>query len=223
MAKLKNMSVHPFSSDRQLIDYARWFLRDRVLAFRKDLAICMTANARREHAYFPALITCIGFADLLSGLHAGKLDYPRLPDLKEYIGRFFRNKDDYTHIDILYVMFRHKIAHIGYPYLVFDTVSKNLPLPNRRIVWTVGIYAKEKPITLIDYPTPRTILKTRTAWPVPYTSRIKVSLSALRADIINSIYGPSGYLQHLKSDRAARSNFTRCMVAYAPPSSAAKV
>ena len=118
------MSISPFSSDEQLLEYANWFLRDRVRAFRKDLAICMTANSKREHAYFPALITCIAFADLLSGLYAGKLDYPRLPDLQVYISRFFRNKRDYAHINILYAMFRHKIAHIAYPYLVFDTAPK---------------------------------------------------------------------------------------------------
>lgn len=211
------MSINPFSSDKQLLDYARWFLRDRVCAFRKDLAICMTGNAKAEHAYFPALITCIAFADLLTGLYVGELDYPKLADLRDYISRFFRNKNDHAHIDILYMMFRHKIAHIAYPYLVFDTSTKKIPGPHRRIVWTVGIYAGRKPIELIDYPTSRTILRTKTAWPVPYTSRIKVSLTALRTDIIKSIYGPSGYLQHFKSDSVARERFARCMKLYASP------
>ncbi len=153
----------------------------------------MTANAKREHAYFPALITCIAFADLLSGLYAGKLNYPKLPDLQNYISKFFRNKANYTHVDLLYMMFRHKIAHIAYPYLVFDTTSKGLSLPHRRIVWTVGIYKREKPITLIDYPDLKAILKTKTPWPVPHTSRMKVSLTELRNDIISSINGPAGY------------------------------
>jgi len=86
------MSTNPFSSDRQLLEYARWFLRDRVHAFRKDLAVCMTADSKGEHAYFPALITCIAFADFLSGLYVGKLDYPRLPDLRVCMSKFFRNK-----------------------------------------------------------------------------------------------------------------------------------
>jgi hypothetical protein len=210
------VSVSPFKSDNELVEYARWFLRDRVRAFRKDLAICMTANKKREHAYFPALITCIAFADLLSGLYAGKLDYPKLPDLKAYIEKFFRKKANYVNVDILYKMFRHKIAHIAYPYLVFDT-AKKLPPPPRRIVWTVGIYVGKKPIELIEYATPRTILRTKTAWPVPYTSRMKVSLTAFRNDIINSIYGPSGYLQHLQSDPTARKHFAQCMKEYAPP------
>ncbi len=39
----------------------------------KEIAICLTPNPKGEHAYFPALIIGISFADLLSGLHAGKL------------------------------------------------------------------------------------------------------------------------------------------------------
>jgi hypothetical protein len=208
-------SIAPFTSDRELTDYARWFLRDRVNAFRKDTSICMTKK-NNSHAYFPALITCIAFADLLSGLHAGKLEHHGLADLKKYIDRFFRKNSDYAHIDILYLMFRHKIAHIAYPYLVFKTADKNL-LPHRRVVWTVGIYAGKKPIELIDYPSARTLLKTKTPWPVPYKSRIRVSLTALRRDIVNSIYGPTGYFQHLKSEPAARQRFARCLEVYAPP------
>jgi hypothetical protein len=107
------MSISPFTSDKQLLDYACWFLRHRVNAFYKDTNICMTGDAKRSHAYFPALITCIAFADLLAGLYVGKLNYPRLTDLRAYISKFFRNKKDYTDLDILYLMFRHKIAHIG--------------------------------------------------------------------------------------------------------------
>jgi hypothetical protein len=58
----------PFSSERELIDYANWFLRDRANAFRKDIEICLTANSDRQHAYFPALITCIAFLDPLSAV-----------------------------------------------------------------------------------------------------------------------------------------------------------
>jgi hypothetical protein len=208
------MSISPFNLDKQLLKYARWFLAERVRAFRKDLAICMTKK-KGSHAYFPALITCIGFADLLSGLHKGTLDYPKLPDLQAYITKFFRNKTSYVHVDILYHMFRHKIAHIAYPYLVFHTTK--LPPPHRRIVWSVGIYKGKKPIELIDHSTHRTLKRANVPWSVPYNCRIKVSLTAFRNDIISSIYGNTGYLQHLQNDPTARQNFAHCMTQYAPP------
>ena len=107
------MSIAPFSSDVELLNYASWFWKDRVRALKKDLAICMTANEKQEHAYFPALMTCIAFADLLSGFHAGKLEGHGLSDLKKYISDFFKKPANYNHVDILYMMFRHKIAHLA--------------------------------------------------------------------------------------------------------------
>jgi hypothetical protein len=62
------MSIKPFTSEKDLTTFARSFFRDRVGSFRKDLRICLTADAKRSHAYFPGLITCIGFLDLLRGL-----------------------------------------------------------------------------------------------------------------------------------------------------------
>ena len=50
------MTIKPFKSDKDLTTFARSFFRDRVGTFRKDLRICLTADANRHHAYFPALI-----------------------------------------------------------------------------------------------------------------------------------------------------------------------
>jgi hypothetical protein len=139
------MSIQSFASDAELLKYASWLLRNRVSTLRKDTDICMTANAKREHAYFPALITCIAFTELLSGLYAGKLEHLNMKHIQDYIARFFRNSADYKHFDILYFMFRHKIAHNAYPYPIFDTRTKNaLQPPHRRIVWTVGVYSRRE-------------------------------------------------------------------------------
>jgi len=206
------MSIQPFTSKTQLFDYAKEFLRDHERGFRKNLAICMRADANRSHAYFPALMTCIGFFDLLSGLHAGKLEYQSIKELEDYIKQFVRNKSDYQHIDIMYYMLRHKIAHLAHPYLVFDTSSKpKLKPPHRRITWTVGIYAGEKAIELIDHE-PKTLVRIRTPWAVSYNARIKISLSALRNDAIGSIY-----LAYLRKDSTAQIRFAKCIKEYAPP------
>jgi hypothetical protein len=82
------MTIAPFTTDGELISFARKFFRDRVGSFRKDVAICLTANRNRHHAYFPGLITCIGFIDLLSGLYAGRLEGHGLQELKGYASRF---------------------------------------------------------------------------------------------------------------------------------------
>src|SRR5215470_8547176 len=98
------MSISPFKSNDELVRFARLFFRDRVGSFRKDLAICLTADANRSHAYFPALITCIGFLDLLSGLYAGRLEGHSLSELKSYAARFMdATKYNPLHLEILYL------------------------------------------------------------------------------------------------------------------------
>src|SRR5580704_16108554 len=121
------MPVLPFSSDADVVHFAKAFLDNHIERFKKDIAICLTpkkVNSAKSHAYFPALITCIAFADLLSGLNAGKLDGHGLRELKDYITKFMNNTD-YTsdRIDVLYECFRHKVAHLAQPYVVFDTNS----------------------------------------------------------------------------------------------------
>jgi hypothetical protein len=213
------MSIQPFTSDADLLKFASRFFKDRVGSFRKDLKVCLTTKENGAHAYFPALITCIGFVDLLSGLHAGTLEKHTLAHLKNYVSTFFRHKSDYAHLDVLYVMFRHKIAHIAYPYLVFDSAKDNrvqsLSQPHR-ITWTVGVLLGKKPIQLKNYSPRKKLQKSVTPWDVHYDARMIVSLTALRRDIIASIYGPTGYLTHLRSNQDAQNNFVKCMRQYAP-------
>jgi hypothetical protein len=117
------VTIASFKSDKELISFARVFFRDRVGSFCKDVAICLTPRKKKgkptEHAEFPALITCMGFADLLSGLYAGNIEGHDLKELKSYAARFMDAKHYDPHLlDILYLAFRHKIAHLASPYLV---------------------------------------------------------------------------------------------------------
>ncbi|HYM17209.1 MAG TPA: hypothetical protein VEU06_01490, partial [Micropepsaceae bacterium] len=133
------MSIAPFKSSGELIDYARLFLRHRVKAFRKDIRVCLTADKTGRHAYFPGLIACITFLDQLSGLYSGKLEGHNDAELTNYATKFLGTKYPPDLIALLYHMFRHKLAHLGHPYAVFDTATRpgKLPGPRRRITWTV--------------------------------------------------------------------------------------
>src|SRR5258708_36027741 len=44
------MSIAPFGSDEHLLKFAKWFFRNRLETFRKDIDICMTPNSRGQHA-----------------------------------------------------------------------------------------------------------------------------------------------------------------------------
>jgi hypothetical protein len=215
------MSISPFASDRKLVDFAGLFLANRVETFRKDIAICLTADESRQHAYFPGLITCIAFADLLSGLYAGKLDHHGLPELTKYATKFMnRAHYDAPRLEILREAFRHKLAHLAYPYVVFDTGTKPgrfVGQPRRRITWTVYANNRTLPIEVVDFSTPQSFSRTPTPWPVSYDCRVKISVRRLQVDIVKSIYGRSGYLRNLQLDRQARERFAQCMILYFPP------
>jgi hypothetical protein len=217
------MPITPFSSDEDLLKFAKWFFKNRLETFRKDIDICMTPNSFGQHAYFPALFICIAFTDLLSGLHAGKL-WPNLEDLKRYTAKFIRHPE-YTpdHLNLLYECLRHKVAHLAYPYAVFDThgTAKTSKIfkgqPRLLVTWTINASDRRPAIELVKYTSMRELARDRTPWVVPYDARIKVRVRRFHLDIIQSIRGPRGYLKHLESDAAARENFAAFMKGYYPP------
>jgi len=234
------MSIRPFQTNTELLKYSRVLLRVMVGNYRKDMSICLRrsggtmrrigGSVRRvggSHAYFPALMTSIGFLDFLSGLYAGTLERHSLHELKAYAGKFMNASTyDTLRLEILYEMFRHKLAHLGYLPVVFDTTKTRQKKSNqllrqrpRRITWSVYTSMRKQPIEIEDFTTPR-YLKSKhyPAWRIPYDCRIYISLRRLQTDIIKSIYGRrSGYLRALEGDSRLREHFATCMRYYFPP------
>jgi hypothetical protein len=210
------MPVLPFASDADVVGFATAFLDGHLERFRKDIAICLTRDAKNSHAYFPALIACIAFADLLSGLYAGKLDGHGLKELKDYVSKFMDTATyDADRLDILYECFRHKVAHLAQPYVVFDTHSKKRfrIQPKRLIAWTVLASRRRPAIEIVPIKLVKQISKAVTPWPVSYDHRVFISVRTLATDIIASI---PRYLNHLRTDRAARDRFKNCMKHFFP-------
>ena len=213
------MTITPFASERDLDIFAPKFLRGRIHLLNKDVGICLTANKQRSHAYFPALMTCISFLDLLSGLHAGKLKGQSVAELVAYAARFM-NAAHYPKLElsVLYEMMRHKIAHLGHPYLVFDshTSTKLQGFPRMRVTWTLYAGNRLLPLELIPCPGSR-IEKAARPWEVPYDHRLNISIRRIKVDVAKSIDGPRGYLAHLMSDTEAKKRLAACMKQYYPP------
>jgi hypothetical protein len=210
------MPVLPFSTNAEVERFAKAFLREHLERFRKDIKICLTRDNNKAHAYFPALMSCISFVDLLSGLYAGKLEGHGLKELKNYASKFMGAEYTAGRVDVLYECFRHKVAHLAQPYAVFDTQSK----PNtfggqgrRLITWTVRASGPRPPIQIVAQSVPKQILVAATPWPVQYDHRAFVSVRSLASDVEKSA---KKYLRCLATDAAARDNFKKCMVVYFP-------
>jgi hypothetical protein len=210
------MPVLPFSTDAEVVQFARAFLKEHLARFCKDIKICLTPNAKGEEAYFPTMITCIAFAEFLSGLYAGTLDGDGHKKLKKYTVKFMPAEYTADRIDILYECFRHKVAHLALPYVVFDTASKSKTFhrrPRRLITWIVTAGRGRPPIQIAKVNPAKQIQSAVTPWAVYYDHIVTVYLCNLAYDIKSSV---AKYLRHLEADSAARDNFEKCMSDYFP-------
>jgi hypothetical protein len=120
-------------------------------------------------------------------------------------------KSEYTDecMEILYFVFRHKIAHLAYPYPV-TTIS------HRRVTWTVYATGRRPSIALVDYKTRQYLTRSVRPWPVWYNCRAQISIYSFRVDIVQSVYGKNGYLRYLEVEPQAREKFARCMNTFFP-------
>jgi len=143
-----------------------------------------------------------------------------LKELKDYVSKFM-DKAVYTddRLNVLYECFRHKVAHLAHPYVVFDANAtakkKNNPFagqPRRLITWTVHAKGPRPPIQIVRVARTQ-IKKAPTPWDVFYDHEVTVSVSGLASDIVKSI---PKYLRHLKTDSDARRRFRECMPSYFP-------
>jgi hypothetical protein len=210
------MDIARCETDEEWASFARKFFDNRLETFRKDIAICLTPNKDKQHAYFPALITCIAFAELLSGLFAGRLHNQKLPELVQYAKEFMVTEyaSDPRRLQFLYVCLRHKVAHLAYPYTVFDIHSKPKTIlhsqPRRFVTWAIHEFQQSPAIKITDYETPQPV-NTPTPWAVSYDCLIEVGVPSLANDIVSSI---ERYLQHLQTDQVTCKRFAKCMEDY---------
>jgi hypothetical protein len=131
-------------------------------------------------------------------------------------------KPEYTsdrrRLEILYEGLRNKIAHLGYPYVVFDTDTKLATFQGQRrrhVTWAIHSSKPRPAIKVSDRPT-KYLSRKNTPWLVPYDCVIDVSIRGFAKDIVSSVNGRSGFLRYLRSVRVARERFATCMKDYFP-------
>jgi len=201
-----------------LIAFARKFTHGHVKRFRKDISICLTGRRKigqkgnYTHAYFPALMACVGILDLFSGLHAGDIEHHGLSELQKYARRFLPSYNEEA-IAVLYNCFRHKVAHLGHPYPVFDTRTKKKDFTGERklVGWQVNATRRKPALLLKKLDQPKAIKSAPRKWNVSYDHAMHVSVRQFASDIVESI---SGYLAYVRNDTGAKRRFEKCMNQY---------
>jgi hypothetical protein len=213
--------VKKFASSDSLIAFARSFAAGHLDRFEKDIAICLTGMMWRErfeptHAYFPALVSCIGVQELFSGLYGGKLDPITFENVKGFTTRFMPGTYSDLSLKVLYNCFRHKVAHLAHPYDVFDTRTKAAfdGEPSMRITWVVSEEDREEAMRLETLPEARLIKRAPDDWDVKYNQIVHVSIPRLKTNIVAAI---GRYLDELEKEQSRRDNFELCMNEYFTP------
>jgi hypothetical protein len=212
--------VRRFSSDAELVSYSQKFARGHIGRFRKDISICLKGKPRKgqrgnyTHAYFPALMACIGILDLFSGLYAGKIERHNVKELKKYSRKFLPNSYTNELVEIVYDCFRHKVAHLGHPYPVFDTTSnpRNISAKSRKLIgWSVKASKSAPAFTLKKLQSPKIVSSAPPGWGVKYDHAMYVSVRQFATDIVVSI---RKYLAYLRNSKVGRKRFKKCMNDY---------
>ncbi len=187
--------------------FANLFIDRRLAGFRKDMAICLTPDKNDDHAYLPALLLCIANLELFAGLKAGSLDLGQAA-LKaiEAFRTAYLPMGCYTNenLAILHKAFRHRIAHIGEPNVMYRLGGKN-------IVWTIYEFGEPGKPALELTPHVDRIRVTSTPWPVNYDHRFRIRLPVFQADLESAV---AAY----KRDLAQRADLLRLFAKAVEPS-----
>jgi hypothetical protein len=194
--------------------FAKIFAHRQLERFKKDLIVCLKPGAPKEEerAFMPMLTNVIATLELFSGLYSGHLRGRNEEHLAQYLKAFAppNRYDDYA-IHLLYVAFRHQLAHLGHPCVGFDT-SKVSRLKSRpmRLRWSITSDPRDVPIKITSI-RPQMIRRWPTPWKVVVDHDIEISIAMLAADLIKTV---PKYLAALKGDRGLQDNFRHCMKSF---------
>jgi hypothetical protein len=218
--KKRRCNVYKFATPAQVMRFANVFVRQRTSDFKKNVDICLAARKTRlndvDHAYMPGLMTCLSFLDLLSGLYAGKVRGHNDVHFLDFTRRFFpKGRYEEDHLRLLYIEFRHKLAHLAHPYFVLDAPPNPSTGARRLMAWTICARSRKKPIEIKSHPR-KQLCQQPTPWETYYDYRFYVSVESFARDARKSTRGPNGYLSALAASPDLQAKFRRCMSAFYP-------
>jgi|SRR6266850_3690121 len=191
--------------------FARAFVTGRLAGFTKDMRICLRGIRKRvnnrwvlTHAYFPALMSCCGMLEYLTGLYVGRTNGLGRREVTAYAIKYLPQPDyNADVIRILFDAFRNALAHRGIASGVW--VDRHHATRGRRLTWKVFANATRPPIEVCVN---EDVLKIDPPWPCRYTHRVHIRLGRLWLDIRNSA---NGYMADVVACQDLQKQFFQCM------------
>ena len=198
-----------------VVRFAEEFIPDRIQFFEKEMAICLRTLRRKAfgkptHAYFPALMVCAANMDLMGQILTGH-DRAGIGGVRTFVHEYM-NSAVYSDvaIDLLWMGFRHKIAHLAHPEYVIDTSNlEKWKHPHMRVTWFISqttqlehlgrtcshLLVRKKRKKIRSKPRP---------YDVPFDHIFYISLPILKKDIQSSM---AAHLAVLKTNVTYQRNF----------------
>ena len=189
---------------------ARAFLKARLSSFEKDMRICLKGiqsdtRLGPTHAYFPALTTCCGMLEYLTGFYIGRIDRLGKNEVTDYAKHLLPQPDyNAEAIRVLFDLFRNAVAHRGIAPSVW--VDPHPAMRGRRLTWKVLADTARPALDVVA--SQGEIKNAAVSWPCPYTHRAHIHLGRLWRDIRDSV---DGYLADLAANQTLQDKFDTCM------------
>lgn len=195
-----------------MAEFARRFVSARMKGFEKDIKICLTAipsesRPGNTHAYFPALMSCLGTLEYMTQLYFGRLNPCSDKEIRSYCKEFMPPSYEADVLRVLLYAFRHPIAHRGIASGVWVDEDRRRPT-QRRITWKVTEKTQAPAISIIEQVG---TIERDAPWKCPYTHRAIIHIGQLATDIRESAIGVAGYCARVSMNKALVDNFTKCM------------
>jgi hypothetical protein len=170
------------------------------------------SRAGPTHAYFPALGSCFGFLEYVTGLFRGNINGIGWVQIADWTDRFMPQPDyNREMVRVFFNAFRHSVAHRG----IATGIWVDRAAPFYRITWKVYEDA-DRPAC--ELKAENGVLTRDPPWPCSYTHRMHIHLKALKTDLAEGVLS---YAAAIESEKNLQDNFEACMrQLYGAPQSA---
>ncbi len=191
-----------FSEQKELIQYARKTILQKIGSLENDVRRCISRNGRYQPAPFAALLYCFSVIDLLGAFLAGNAKPGRTTEqAKEYMQRFMSYTEEQA--QLLQEVFRHKLVHLAEPRPIMENKS-------RLISWQEWHDNREKHLIIEPLKERRRITVTSTL-SIDCDHIFHVGIWNLAEDIRISVEKPNGYLESLEKSPDLQDKFEQAI------------